>query len=56
MARWRNGVTIGVFNRRQIAEAAVRANHVVVQSPNGERLADMAERGEQCLVQKLVAR
>ncbi len=55
MARWRNGVAIGVFDWRQVAEAAVRPNHVVVQSPNGERLADMAERGEQRLVQKLVA-
>jgi len=47
MAWQRNGVTTGVFDRRQIAKAAVRPNRVVVQPPNGERLADMAERGEQ---------
>ena len=55
MARWCNWVTMGVFDRCQIAEAAVRPNRVVVDPPEGQRLADMAKRDEQGLVQQLVA-
>ena len=54
MARWCNAEP-GVFAGRQVAEAAVWSNRVVVDPPDSKRLADMAERSEQCLVQKLIA-
>ena len=47
--------TFGVVGWRQIAERAVRPDGVVVFPPDRQRFADVPERGEQRLVQQLVA-
>jgi hypothetical protein len=49
------GAEPGVDGRRQIAEAAVRSDGIVVVCPGGESLAGMIERYEQGLVQQFVA-
>jgi hypothetical protein len=49
------GVASCVGDRRQIAERAVRPFGVVVAAPLLEGDASVSERGEQCLVQQLVA-
>ena len=45
---------LGVVGRRQIAEAAVRPDGVVVELPGVQRGASMGERAKQSLIQQLV--
>src|SRR6266567_3989566 len=47
---------LGVGGRRQIAEPAVWPDCVVVILENGEHLPRMGERGEQRLIEQLVAK
>jgi hypothetical protein len=45
----------GKFGRCEIAERAVRPGIVVIVLPRVQHGSDLGERGEQCLVEQLVA-